>query len=65
MVQGIGHVGENLKHLVDDGALVVINDINELRLKEVAELYNCETIFGDELYDQKWISMPLCSWALL
>lgn len=52
VVQGIGHVGENLvKHLVDDGALVVINDINELRLKEVAELYNCETIFGDELYD--------------
>ena len=36
---------ENLvKHLVDDGALVVINDINELRLKEVAKLYNCETI---------------------
>ena len=32
LVQGIGHVGENLvKHLTDDGANVIINDINETR----------------------------------
>jgi leucine dehydrogenase len=30
VVQGIGHVGENLvKHLTEEGATVIINDINE------------------------------------
>lgn len=37
VVQGIGHVGESLvKHLVKEGAIVSIFDINEERLKAVA-----------------------------
>ena len=39
VVQGIGHVGENLvKHLSEDGAIVIINDINEARLQEVSKM---------------------------
>ena len=52
VVQGIGHVGENLvKHLTDEGATVIINDINEDRLREVSEIYGAEIIMGDAIYD--------------
>ena len=52
VVQGIGHVGENLvKHLTEEGAIVIINDINEARLKEVSEMYGVEIIIGDGIYD--------------
>ena len=52
VVQGIGHVGENLvKHLTEEGATVIINDINEARLKEVSEMYGAEIIMGDAIYD--------------
>lgn len=38
VVQGIGHVGENLvKHLVKEGAKVSVYDINEERLKAIAK----------------------------
>lgn len=50
-VQGIGHVGEHLvKHLSKEGAKVSISDINEKRLKSVAERYNVEIVEGD-IYD--------------
>ena len=52
VVQGIGNVGENLvKHLSEDGAKVIINDINEARLQEVSEMYGAEIITGDDIYD--------------
>lgn len=52
VVQGIGHVGENLvKHLTEEGATVIINDINEARLKEVSEMYGAEIMMGDAIYD--------------
>ena len=52
LVQGVGHVGENLvKHLVEEGADVIINDINKTNLKRVSELYNCQTIEGNMIYD--------------
>lgn len=52
VVQGIGHVGENLvKHLVKDGAKVYINDINEERLKAVAKETGAEIVAADKLYD--------------
>ena len=38
LVQGVGHVGEHLvKHLVQDGAKVFINDINEERLNNLSD----------------------------
>jgi leucine dehydrogenase len=50
LVQGVGHVGENLvKHLTDDGAKVIINDINETRLAEVAQQYGSEIVMGDAI----------------
>ena len=52
LVQGIGHVGENLvKHLTDDGANVIINDINEIRLTELAQHYGVKIVMGDAIYD--------------
>ena len=53
VVQGIGHVGENLvKYITKEGAKVFINDINEERLKVVAKETGAEIISADTLYDQ-------------
>jgi leucine dehydrogenase len=52
LVQGVGHVGENLiKHLTDDHANVIINDINETRLAELADQYGAKIVMGDAIYD--------------
>ncbi len=52
LVQGVGHVGENLvKYLTEEGAEVLINDINLANLKRVSELYNCQTIEDNLIYD--------------
>lgn len=52
VVQGVGHVGENLvKHLSEEGVKVIINDINKDNLKRVSELYNTEIVDGDSVYD--------------
>jgi len=52
VVQGIGHVGENLvKYLVKEGGKVYINDINEERLKIVAKETGAEVVSADKLYD--------------
>jgi leucine dehydrogenase len=54
VVQGIGHVGESLvKHLVEEGANVIINDINETRLAELAEQYEVQIVMGDAIFDLK------------
>lgn len=52
LVQGVGHVGENLvKHTTEEGAKVFITDINEEKLTEVSEKYGAEIIMGDSIYD--------------
>ena len=52
LIQGIGHVGEHLlKYISEEGAFVIINDINKERLKELAYKYNASTAIGDEIYD--------------
>jgi len=51
LVQGIGHVGETLvKHITDEGAQVVINDINEARLEELSKKYNANVVLGNDIY---------------
>ncbi|MEN9700350.1 MAG: hypothetical protein RLZZ301_1548 [Bacteroidota bacterium] len=51
-VQGVGHVGEYLvKHLVSEGALVTITDINQEALKRVNELYGATVVAPDAIYD--------------
>jgi len=52
LVQGVGHVGENLvKHTTEEGAKVFITDINEQKLAEVSKKYSAEIIMGDAIYD--------------
>lgn len=51
-VQGVGHVGQTLvEHLTKEGAKVIINDIDEKRVKRIAEEYGTEVIEGDDIYD--------------
>ncbi len=53
LVQGIGHVGESLvEHLTNEGANVVIADINEERLQEVSKKYNATIYRGNDLYSE-------------
>ena len=52
LVQGVGHVGENLvKHLTEEDAKVFVTDINEEKLAEVSEKYGAKIITGDAIYD--------------
>jgi len=52
LVQGIGHVGENLvKHLTEEGAVVYVTDINEDRLKEISNEFKVEVVNADTCYD--------------
>lgn len=52
LVQGVGHVGENLvKHLSEEGAEVLINDINLDNLNRVSERYGAAIIEGSLIYD--------------
>jgi len=51
LVQGIGHVGETLvKHITDEGAKVVLNDINEVRLEELSKKYGANVVLGNDIY---------------
>jgi len=52
-VQGIGHVGESLvEHLVNEGAKVFIDDINEERLEEVSSRYGVKIYRGNDIYGE-------------
>jgi leucine dehydrogenase len=52
MVQGIGHVGENLvKYITREGAKVYISDISEERVAAVVKEYKAEAVGKDEVYD--------------
>jgi leucine dehydrogenase len=52
LVQGTGHVGEHLvKYLSEDGANILINDINEENLNRVSKKYKCEILTGNSIYD--------------
>jgi leucine dehydrogenase len=51
LVQGVGHVGEALvKYITDEGAKVIINDINEVRLEELSKKYGANVVFGNDIY---------------
>jgi leucine dehydrogenase len=52
IVQGIGHVGENLvKLLRDENAKVYASDINEDRLGQVAKKYGAEAVSNNTIFD--------------
>jgi leucine dehydrogenase len=51
-IQGIGHIGGMLaKYLVDEGAKVVITDVNKKDLDAVAGQLKVETVGVDDIYD--------------
>ncbi|WP_025666014.1 Glu/Leu/Phe/Val family dehydrogenase [Aquimarina megaterium] len=51
LVQGIGHVGEELVRLTsEEGAKVIISDINQERLEAVSTKYGVDIYRGDDLY---------------
>ncbi len=53
IVQGIGHVGESLvEHLTNEGAKVIISDINEARLNEVSDKYGATIYRGNDVYSE-------------
>ena len=53
LVEGIGHVGESLvEHLLNEGAEVVIADINKQRLEEVSSRYGVTIYEGHDLYSE-------------
>jgi leucine dehydrogenase len=52
IVQGIGHVGENLvKLLRDENVKVYISDINEDRTRQVSKKYGAEAISNNSIFD--------------
>ena len=52
LVQGVGHVGETLvKYITEEGAQVIINDINEVRLEELSKKYHTNVILGNDIYN--------------
>ncbi|MDN3707744.1 Glu/Leu/Phe/Val dehydrogenase dimerization domain-containing protein [Myroides ceti] len=53
-VQGIGNVGETLvKHLTENGANVIITDLSEERVAEVANKYGATIYTGNDLYSEE------------
>ncbi|MCL4122198.1 UNVERIFIED_CONTAM: hypothetical protein GTU68_002453 [Idotea baltica] len=54
IVQGIGHVGESLvEHLTNEGAKVIISDINQERLQEVSSKYDATIYTGNDIYNEE------------
>lgn len=52
LVQGIGHVGENVvSHLTKEGAKVYVNDISEERVKDAVNKYKAEAVAADKMFD--------------
>ena len=51
VVQGIGHVGENLvAYLVKEGAKVYVNDIFEDRIQNISKLHKIEVVSAENLF---------------
>ncbi|MBW1297454.1 Glu/Leu/Phe/Val family dehydrogenase [Aquimarina litoralis] len=54
LVQGIGHVGEELVRLTaEEGANVIISDINQERLEQVSAAYGVDIYNGKDLYAEE------------
>jgi leucine dehydrogenase len=51
LVQGTGHVGETLiSHLVKEGAIVFVSDINEDKMENMVSKYGAKIFEGDDIY---------------
>ena len=53
MIQGVGHVGYHLvDHLIKDGAIVTICDINEANIKLVTDKHKVKVIDPSKVFDE-------------
>lgn len=53
-IQGIGSVGSALcQHLADEGAHLIVTDIDEQRLKKASDLWNATIVKPEEIYSQQ------------
>jgi len=52
LVQGVGHVGETLvSYLSEEGAEIIINDINEERLNYLSKKFNVAIVMENDIFD--------------
>ncbi len=52
VVQGIGHVGENLVRLLrDENAMVYVSDLNDERTGQVAKKYGAQAVSNNTIFD--------------
>lgn len=52
MIQGVGHVGENLVRLIsNEEAVVFISDINKEQLTKISKEYGAKIVTPEEVYD--------------
>jgi leucine dehydrogenase len=53
-VQGCGHVGYHLcKHLHEDGAQLIVTDIDEAKVKSVVDEFGATAVTTDDIYSQE------------
>ncbi|MBC7915211.1 MAG: Glu/Leu/Phe/Val dehydrogenase [Pyrinomonadaceae bacterium] len=61
-VQGIGHVGENLVHLLrEENAKVYVSDINEERVRQVAKKYGADPVSNNNILDLEFDVYSPCA----
>ena len=61
-VQGIGHVGENLVHLLrEENARVYISDINEERVRQIAKKSGADPISNNNILDLEFDVYSPCA----
>ncbi|MCB0379293.1 MAG: Glu/Leu/Phe/Val dehydrogenase [Bdellovibrionales bacterium] len=61
-VQGLGNVGSNLvKYLTEEGAQVTIADIEQERVAQIAETYNCEAVAPDQILEVECDVLAPCA----
>jgi leucine dehydrogenase len=52
VVQGVGHVGENLVRLLrDENAMVYVSDINDERTGQIAKKYRAQAVSNNTIFD--------------
>lgn len=54
MVQGVGHVGQNLvRMLTEEGAVVMVSDINKDSVEAMVKQYGAASVAPENVYDQE------------
>jgi leucine dehydrogenase len=61
-VQGLGNVGSHLvKYLIEEGAKVIVADIDQTRVKQMHDQYGCETKSPDDILSTECDILAPCA----